>query len=230
MLRSLIYRDWMLNRLHLLIVLGIFSLFQIYFVLRTDSARMWIVFSGFYLAFQTFVPFSREDKFRSGGWTCTLPVSRPAIVRARWIGAWILILAGFLVALALGLVLPGSRMEVGEALTPDTLLLAAAVISLLLLPLLPFTIRYGVAGILIFAVVAQLLGAALLVVAILGGGGAAGVGRVIHRTIEGTRAGLLAMQAAMSPAWFHVAALGAVVLVNWLGYRLAVALYRRREF
>lgn len=230
MLRSLLYRDFILNRAQLLIVLGIFAGFQVYFVLRADSPRMWLLFSAVFLAFQTFVPFSREDKFRSGGWVCTLPVSRRQIVRARWIGAWALMLGGFLVAGALALALPGSRVALGDALTPDTVLLAATVVSLLLLALMPFTIRYGLKGILIFLVVAQLAGAALLAAATLIGSRGGGAGPFLHRAIGAARAALLSWQAALTPALFHVAVLAAVVLLNWLGYRLALALYRRREF
>jgi hypothetical protein len=229
MLRDLLYREWLLNRLHLLIVLAMVAAFEIYFLLNVDSQRMWLVFTGVFMAFQTIVPFTREDKFQSAGWVLTLPVRREQVVRARWAGAWLLVLAGLLMSTVVGLLLPGSQLVLSQALIPDTVLLAAAIVSIILVLLLPFTIRFGLTGVLIFMVAAQILGAALLVVAVMGGGRRS-LGQGLHALIEGTRGALLGIQAAMTPTVFHVAALAALVLLNWLGYRFALALYRRREF
>jgi hypothetical protein len=230
MLRSLLYREWMLNRLPLLIVLAMFAAVQVYFVLRVDAPRLWMVFTGVFMAFQTIVPFTREDKFQSAGWTCTLPVLRREIVQARWAGAWLCILAGLLIAVLMDLLLPGTQAKLAQAMLPDTLLLVATVVTLILVLALPFTIRYGLMGVMIFMVVAQLTGAALLVVVMMSRGRNGGIGRALHTIIEGTRGGLLSMQEALTPTVFHVTVLAALLLLNWLGYRLAVALYHRREF
>jgi hypothetical protein len=229
MLRKLLYRDWMLNRMQILIVLSMVAAFEAYFVLQVESARLWMVATGIFMAFQCIVPFTREDKFQSAGWTCTLPVLRREIVQARWAGAWLYVLAGLLIALTLGLLLPGSQATVARALTLDTLLLAGAVVTLILALLLPFTIRFGLAGVMIFLVVMQIAGAAALMVAMMSRGSNGG-GRPLRIIIEGTRGGLLSMQAALTPTVYYVTVLVALLLINWLGYRLAVALYRRREF
>jgi len=229
MLRKLLYREWMLNRQQYLIVLAMVAVFQIYFVLRADSARAWIVFTGIFMSFQTIVPFTREEKFQAAAWTLTLPVRRREIVRARWAVAWLNILAGVLIALAVALLLPG-RIDPAQALVPDTLLLTAAVSSLILALLMPFTIRFGLMGVMIFLVAAQVVGAGLLVALTMSVGRTGAAGRAPGVLIEGIRAGLLSVQGALTPSVFQVTALAALLLLNWIGYRTALALYRRREF
>lgn len=228
MLRKLLYRDWMLNRVQIVMVLSMVAAFEIYFVLRVDSARMWMVATGVFMAFQTIVPFTREEKFQSAGWTCTLPVLRREIVRARWAGAWLYVLVGIVIAVTIGVLLPGSQAAVAQALTPDTLFLAAAVVTVILALLLPFTIRFGLVGVMIFLVVMQIAGAAALIGAMMARGRNGGF--ALRTIIEGTRSGLVSLQAALTPTVFYLAVLVTLLLINWLGFRFAVALYRRREF
>lgn len=229
MLGNLLYRDWKLHGLHVLIVLGMFVAFQVYFVLRVESPRLWMVFTSVFMGMQTIVPFTREDKFRSASWTCTLPVRRRHVVQARWIEAWMLLGAGLVLGLALAIVLPGSQIDLAEALQPDTLLLAAGIASGILVLVLPFTIRFGLLGIMIFLVIAQIVGAGLFAITVLTGG-KNGTGHALETIIEGTRSTCLALQSAWTSPVFHLALLATLVVLNWAGYRLALALYRRREF
>lgn len=230
MLRNLLLRDWILNRRALLASLGIFSLFQIYFVLRTDSARAWLVFSAIYAAFLTLAPSGRDDKFRATAWACTLPVSRRDLVRGRYAGA--LLLAALAMALAVGMaaLIPGSRVSLPDLADPATLFLAAAAITLIVALMTPFTIRFGIMGVMVFLVAMQVLGAALLLVLIATGGRhEAGGSNPIRRAIGGAIDGLVALREALSPPLFYLAVAAVLVGIAWLGYRLTAALFLRRE-
>jgi hypothetical protein len=228
MLRKLLLRDWILHRNGLIIVMAIFAAFQVYFVLEVSGPRPWLVFTAVYIAFLTIFPFTRDDKFRSTAWSCTLPVSRAELVRARWLAAWLIVATGFAIGILLAAVLPGSRLFAALLADPEALLLAGAVVTVVLLMLLPFTIRFGILGVMIGLVGFQLLGAGAFVAAKLTGGldgvegGVAGAFRPLIDGILGARTSL-------GVPGFALAALAVLFLLNWAGYRLSVTLFRRQE-
>ena len=228
MLRRLLLRDWILHRHALVPVLAIYTAFQTYFVLQVNSPRAWVVFTAIYISFLTITPFTRDDKYRAVAWSCTLPVSRAELVRARYVGVWFVLAAGFLIAYSLAGLVPGSKLAGAFLADPETLLLGGAVASIVLVFVLPFTIRFGILGVVIGLAGLQLLAAAAFVTAKLTGGlnriegGVAGVFRPLVD-------GIVAVRESLEPAGFFLAALTVLVLLNWAGYRLALALFRRRE-
>lgn len=229
MLRRLLLKDWILNRRALLIILAIYAAFQIYLVLRISHTKPWIVFTCVYASFLTIVPLTREDKFRAGAWARTLPVSRAELVGAHFIGSWLMVTAACLTALALAAALPGSRVDPALVLEPRALLLAASFVSVILCLLVPFTLRYGLMGVMIFLVAFQVLGVVALFVAVATGG--------MKHVEAGVRAafalagsGVDAARDVLPPAVFALAAVAALSALNWTGYRFALALYNRREF
>ncbi len=228
MLRRLLLRDWILHRRALVPVAAIFAAFQVYFVLNADKPRLWLVFTSIYVSFLTVVPFTRDDRFRSVAWSCTLPVSRSDLVRARYAGAWVLVAAVFLLAFALAALVPGSKLSGSLPADPEALLLAGAVVSIILLLLLPFTIRFGFLGIVIGLAALQILIAAAFVASKMTGRQdevEGSVAAVFRPPIDGI---LAARESLGSPAFF-LAAFLSLLLLNWAGYRLALALFRRRE-
>lgn len=228
MLRRLLLRDWILHRRALGPITAVFAAFQVYFVLNADKPRLWLVFTSVYISFLTVVPFTRDDKFRSVAWSCTLPVSRSDLVKARYAGAWILVAAVFLLAFALAALVPGSKLSGALPADPEALLLAGAVVSVILLLLLPFTIRFGFFGILIGLVALQILIAGTFVVSKLTGRQdrvEGGVASVFRPLIDG----VAAARESLGPSAFFLAVLLSLVLLNWAGYRVALALFRRRE-
>ncbi len=112
---------------------------------------------------------------------------------------------------------------------PRSLLLAATVITIIFFLLIPFTMRFGLMGVFIGLAALQLLGAGLFVFAAATGN---------FETVEGSVAAIFkppiaavaAIRESLPRAAFNVAALLMLVLINWLGYRLALALLRQREF
>jgi ABC-type transport system involved in multi-copper enzyme maturation permease subunit len=230
MLRELLLRDWILHRRVLLISYTIFGAFQIYSALRVSSPRAWLVFASLYAGLLTLVVFAREDKFRSTAWTCSLPVSRRQIVRARIVGAWILISITLVAATVLCALLPGSKVSIASIVQPTNLLISLGLVTLIVAVMLPFTIRFGLMGVLMFGIVAQLLGGGLLVVAMLSNSrGKGGTGRPILDALSSVTEGLVAARAALSPVVFQILVLAIFVALNWFGYRFSTFLFRRIE-
>ena len=229
MLHRLLFRDWLLHRKALLITLGIFTAFEIYLVLRVDHPAFWSVGTCVYAAFLTITPMTRDDKFRTTAWTCTLPVSRADQVRARFAGAWLIALAACATALALAAVLPGSRVAPADVLDPQALLLAAGIVSSILVLLIPFTVRFGLMGVLVFLVALQVLGGLLLFVGATMGG-IVGIEKSVATGVRAIGAAIVGAREALSEIPFVLCSLVALAALNWAGYRLALALFNRREF
>jgi hypothetical protein len=207
---------------------SIFGAFQIYFVMRVSSSRAWAVFATVYAAFLGVTLFVREDKFGATAWTCTLPTTRIDIVRARFVEAWVLVVTAIAGFTLLAAVVPGSRVSPWEVVEPRTLLMMSAVATLVLALMLPFTIRFGMLGVMIFLVAVQVLGVVVLLIVSRRGrtGGEPGLLRAGVSSIVN---GIAALREILpAPVWF-AGVLLALCLVNWIAFRLAVHLFRRRE-
>jgi hypothetical protein len=229
MLPKLLQRDWFLHRRALLTVILIFSAFEVYFVLVANHPRTWLVFTCIYVSFFVIVPMTRDDKFRAFAWTATLPITRSDLVRARYVSSWAIVVIAFLSALALAAFLPGSKVAPVMPVDPRSLLLAATVITIIFFLVIPFTIRFGLMGVFIGLAVIQLIGAGLFVFASLTASFEAVEG-TIASIFKPPIAGIAAIRNSLPSAAFNVLALLALVLINWVGYRFALALFRRREF
>jgi hypothetical protein len=229
MLPDLLLRNWILNRRALLSVFGIFVLFEAYFVMRMDSPRVWLVATGVYATFLTLSPLGREDKFRTASWACTLPVTRLGLVRAHYLGAWLMVAVSMTAGLGLAVLLPGSRVSLADISSPAALFMTLSAITLILSLMLPFTIRFGIKGVLVFLVALQILGAGALLFAIATGGRQSGGGNPIRWTIGRVTEGVTSLQALVTPLVFYIGLSVVLVAVGWLGYRLAAALFERRE-
>jgi hypothetical protein len=231
MLRELVWRDWILNRRTLLLSFAVFFAFQLYSILRMSSDRAWLVFAAIYASFLTIIPVVVEDTSQATASTCALPVTRTDVVRARFVASWVLTTAVLAVTAALPAVVPGSAVEPAIALQPGTLLAMATTVTAVVALMQPFTIRFGMLGVMIFLVSAQVLGGAALFLAARfrrPDGVGAGVGP-IRAGLSELSAAVTAVHDAVGPAGFVVVVLAALAVVNWLGYRFAVFLFRRRE-
>lgn len=229
MLLELLQRDWYLHRRALLMVILIFSAFEAYFVLVANHPRSWLVFTCIYISFFVIVPMTRDDKFRAQAWASTLPVTRADLVRARYVASWVIVALALLAVMVLAALLPGSKLASALPVDPRSLLLAATVITIIFFLLIPFTIRFGLMGVFIGLAAIQLVGAGLFVFAASTGSFEAvegGVAAVFKPPI----AAVAAIRNSLPSMAFNIVALIALALINWVGYRLALALFRRREF
>jgi hypothetical protein len=154
---------------------------------------------------------------------CSLPVTRRAIVSAKYVGGWVVALAAAGVAVAAMLMLSGSVQSVAWPLS----LLGAVVvgvIGLVLALMLPFTLRFGIAGVFIVLVSLQVLGIiVLLTVSMLGGSPVRGAFGAVAPAV-------IAARTRLGDHGFAVFAVAAVALLNIASWRLSVLVYGRREF
>jgi hypothetical protein len=230
MLPRLLLREWILTRRALLSIVGIYVAFQAYFVCRISSPRQYLVIASIYASFLTLTLFLREDRFHATAWSCSMPVTRQDIVRAKFFAAWIFVAGVLVLALALAGIMPWSAVHIRAIFDPVTLLQAFAAVTIILALMIPFAIRFGMLGVMIFLVGFQMLGAVVLLVAVNARGPSRPSRGLLSGGVEALTAGLLAVRDLLSPAGFYVTVVLILVLANWLGYRLAVALFRRREF
>jgi len=176
-------------------------------------------------AFLPVMMIMREDKFKAGALACSLPVRRDSIVASRYVGGWIVGLAGAAVAaIAMGVLSAAGLTD----LTSPTLWLPVvviAVVGIVLAVLLPFALRFGITGVLGFLIVSQLLGIVLLLASAMFGG----VGG-LRTVIRGVAGAVGWARGTLGPAGFSMAVVAAVIAANLASYRLSVWIYRRRDF
>ena len=229
MLRELLYRDWLLNRRMLLISYAMFLAFQAFTVKMIPSARMWMIFACIYSTFIAVTTFLREDRFQSLAWTCSLPIDRRELVRARFLEAWVLVLVTMAAALLCAALLPYSQVDPLAALQPANLLLGLLVVTVVVAIMLPFTIRLGFMGMFVFLIGMQVLG----VVAFVGAKMFRGVFKTavspIALVVGALHDFVIAARFHLGEAGFFVAALAVLMLVNYLGYLASCWLFARRE-
>jgi hypothetical protein len=225
----LVRRDWIMNRVSLLMAIFVFATFQVLFVqVPIELPYIWVFITCMWAAFLTLGPLGRDEKYRGAAWSCTLPVSRADLVGARYIGAWSLVGAAYLVALSIALVAPGSTVSIPFAINIDTLLVGATIVTIVLAFLLPSVIRFGMKGVLVLLLPVNILLPITFVVSKATGtqdsleaNFLAGL-RALATLTTGIRDGI-------SRPLFYILVVSLLFALNWASYRLAVALFLRRE-
>jgi ABC-type transport system involved in multi-copper enzyme maturation permease subunit len=185
------------------------------------------LYAGFAAVICSMVPLTlvaREDKFRTAALTCSLPVTRDAIVSARYWGGGLVTLAAIAAILAAGYLVPQTGFAAHAAGVGRALLVAFVIAGLVQAALLPFTIRFGLAGLMVFLVGTQVLGIVALLSAML-------LGLDVLRGVIGTiGAALRAVREWGGDAGLAAVLVTAVALLNVASHRLSRRLYRAREF
>jgi hypothetical protein len=184
-------------------------------------------YAGFAAVICAMVPLTlvaREDKFRTAALTCSLPVTRDAVVSARYWGGGLVTLAAIAVILAAGYLVPQTGFAARGVEHGRPLVVAFVIAGLVQAALLPFTIRFGLAGLMVFLVGAQVLGIVALLSAML-------LGLDVLRGVIGTiGAALRALRDWGGDAGFAAVLVAAVVLISIASHALSQRLYRAREF
>lgn len=167
----------------------------------------------------------REDKFKTATLTCSLPVTRDAVVASRYVGGWVLAAGGGLAILAAcyGTSRAGFGNPVGE--WSQAFLVGFVTIGLIMAGLLPFTLRFGLVGLIGFLAFTQVLGiAAFMSVVFLGGHG------TLRTVIGGVAGAVTALQEPLRPVGYDLLLVVAVVALNVVSFFFSRSIYRRREF
>lgn len=218
--------EYLFSRRQVLIVLAIFSAYFAYMAGRIDSPRLFIVMTSLMVGLSMpFVMLGREDKFKTAALVCSLPVRRSTVVLGKYAATWIAIGLGLAYALVLTAALPFSKIAVAEVLSLKTLLVCVFLISLVFAVILPFTLRFGLTGVIILLVGTQLLGIVALVLAQL----SRMANNPLRLLIRAVERGLRTLLYHEPTAAFLLALLTAVVAINALSMLAGWLLYSRRD-
>jgi hypothetical protein len=218
--------EFLFNRRQVLIVLAVFSAYFAYMAGRIDSPRLFIIMTSVMVGLSMpFVILGREDKFKIAALVCSLPVRRSTVVLGKYAASWIAIGLGLGYALVLTAALPFSKIAVAEVLSLKTLLVCVFLISLIFAVILPFTLRFGLVGVILLLVGTQLLGIVALFL-----GQLVKIPnnplRIVLRAVEKGLKGLLYHE---PTAGFLLALVAAVLAVNALSMLVGWLLYSRRD-
>jgi hypothetical protein len=218
--------EFLFCRRQVLLVILIFSAYFAYMAGRITSPRLFIVMTSLMVGLSMpFVILGREDKFKTAALVCSLPVRRSTVVLGKYAATWIAIGLGLVYALLLTSVLPFSKIAVIEVLNLKTILVSVFLISLVFAVILPFTLRFGLTGVIILLVGTQLLGIVALALASL----VRAPNNPLRMFLRAVGGGLRALLYHEPTAGFLLALLAAVLVINALSMLVGWALYARRD-
>ena len=223
---KLLRLEYLFNLRQILIVLAIFSVYFAWAIGRLDRPGLFIVTTSLMIGLGLpFAIIGREDKFKTAALVCSLPVRRSTVVLSKFAATWAAMLLGMGYTLLLTAVLPFSKVPLAGVLSLRNLLVSLFLMSLIFAVILPFTVRFGMVGIIVLLVGGQLLGIlALILTQMLGG--AANPLRSFLRAVE---AGLKTLLHHQATPGFLLALAGGIAAVNLLAIFVARAIYARRD-
>jgi len=215
-MRRVMRMDLIFNKSAFLVNSGVFGAFFIYMIFRGPEApTAFAVFVSLMVSFFPAMAVTREDKFKAMTLTCSLPVDRRTIVRARYALGLAMAACGLLVVWILGSWMPGSVMTAGLLFRQGPILTAAFVTVTLISLVLPFTLRFGAFGLLLALAGFQVVGIVLFAVVQRTGSS------VDNRVAERIAQGVLALREGLGPSVFTAAVI--VFLLVLLALSLAVS-------
>ncbi|MEQ8763191.1 MAG: ABC-2 transporter permease [Planctomycetota bacterium] len=224
MLREAMRFDLLLNDKALLVNWLIFAA-MLFFVAHNDDVPVgeYAIVGALMFSFGSLAIVAREDKFKTALLICSLPIPRRTVVLGRYLIALISGVGG--IALATGITLLPSARILSEGASPLAVLGNGALATGIGLSLiLPFTIRFGLVGIMVFLVVMQVLGFLVLM-----------VWRRLDSQVrlkdlfQSAFGWIGEIQAALDPVVFGAAVTLLVLLLLAASYRISARIYERRE-
>jgi ABC-type transport system involved in multi-copper enzyme maturation permease subunit len=222
-MREVVWKDLVLNRntllLNGLIFVGTFGLLS---AMSVDSPRVLAVFGGLMVAFAPVGIVTREDKSQAMALSCSLPVTRRTIVRARYALGLALVVPGVLLLLGTAAVV-SDLIPPADLFRPSTLLLAYGLAILVLSLMFPLTLRMGATGLLVLLASFQVLGVVLLTIAQITRSNA-------DQRILGAIVRFFANAAStLGEPVFYPVLVAALAAVLALSYRISVFLFERKD-
>ena len=217
--------DLIMNRNAMLVNICTFGAFLLYMTWRgPTSAVTYAVFSSLMVSMLPAIIVTREEKFKAMGLGCSLPVARRTIVLARYALSLGLAGMGLAVAMNLGAWMPNSVMSPELLFRPGPLLAGVSVSVLLIALVLPFTLRFGLLGLMVALVGFQVLGIILFTVVQLTGSSAdSALGERIVR-------GILGLHDRLGPWGFDALLVFCLLVLLSASLALSMRVFQRREF
>jgi hypothetical protein len=223
-MREVVWKDLLLNRNVLLTSLLMYAiLFGVMAAMPESPLREYTVLTSVVVAFLPVMVVTGEDKARAMALTCSLPVTRRTVVRARFILAVLMGGCGVLFALGLASVLPTSTLPAAALFSLPNLLTGLAVVLLVLSLLLPLTLRFGAKGVILLLVVMQVIGVVLLTVVQVTRSSAD------VRLLGALVSGISGLAGRLGPWPFYALVVLLLAVVINLSYRISVWTFAHRE-
>jgi len=220
-----IRKDLIMNRAVLLINAVIFGACLIFVAtLEEDTPpKLYAGFASLMMAFLPATMVTREDKFNAMALGCSLPVRRKTVVRARFALSVGMALVGILGSFLLGAFIPHSSLRASDLFSWDTFLTGMSAVTIILALLLPFTLRFGMKGILTFLVATQVLGVVLLTLTRVT---ASNADKAVVERIIGA---VLRLHEVAGPVGFHLLLAGFLLGLLTASYHVSVRAFEMRE-
>jgi hypothetical protein len=222
MLRNALRKDLLLNTRHFWGFAPWF-VWVAYAMSEPDAGRITAVGGAVMGSLLAATIAAREDKLRTTATVASLPVSRATLLAARYLLAYAVGAATYVVVVAMAAGLPWSVQGAGELIESRTVLLMLALTGMAIAVLMPLVVRFGLLGVLVFFGVFQLLGVALMVATEFFGSRSL---RGVFGAIEG---GILALHRSLGQPVAALETAAAVAFALWLSFRLSVFLSERRD-
>lgn len=221
---NLVRKDMVLGR-WILTVNGAVALVAPLIVLVTEEPPLG--FYVFYVALMcAMLPISliaKEDKFSATALTCSLPVTRHKVVTSRYVGAWLIAGGWMVVVLAFGLLVPQIRDLWGSG-AGNGLLTGLTLIGFTIAVFVPFTIRFGMTGLLVGLVGLQVLGMVLFLVA-LATGDVEGIERRVRVVVDAVSD----YHGRVGPVIFAASVIAGIAVLNWVSWTVSQRVFRTRD-
>jgi hypothetical protein len=222
---NLIRKELILNRLNILIFGGMIAAYAVYMPLRNVSTGFLMVSIGIISAFIPISFQAREDRFKGAALNCSLPTSRNQLILARYITGWLMMMAGIFLTIAILLIIPGGRVMILSLLTLRSLILWIFIMSLVFSLILPFTMRFGFIGVMVFLVSVQILGILMLVVAQI----FRGKTNAIRALINGISGLIRSLKAGLGESGFLLFGVLLILIMNFFSFFISRHLFVRRD-
>ena len=222
MLRNALRKDLLLNARHLWGILP-WLLWVAYAMSEPDAGRITAVGAAFIGSLMAATIAAREDKLRTSATLASLPVRRRTLVEARYLVAYAVGAATYLIVVVMAAALPWSVQRTAELVDLKTVLLTLTLASAAIAVMMPLVTRFGILGVVVFLGAFQVLGVAVMVAfEFFGRRSAVGVFSAIERGISALHRGLDQPAVILETA-------AVVALATWLSFRLSAFLAERRD-
>jgi len=217
-----IRKNILLHRKTLIFLSILYPIYIGWFGSRLHNPRIYPLFASVMLVLVSVILMTREDKFKAVGWNLGLPATRRHVILGRYLTSWTFLIGLLFPCAAVALLIPGGRLGVSELIGPAVLLATLSYMTAALGLLIPLVVRFGLAGLLVFLVGAQILGVAAMLF------------RISFHNLKAAvalpgRAAAAALDA-WGPAGAAAIVLGVLLAVNWASFELSSFLFKRKDF
>jgi len=218
-----IFKDLLFHRRFLLAFGLLCPVYMGFFGSRLSTPTVAAIIGAFLYALVPLMVFSREDKFKAVGFSLSLPTTRREMLRSHYVLSWALMAALYLAASLMMIVMPGGKLGPAKVFSLQTILLTLAAMALIFAVLMPLFVRFGMAGLMVFLVVMQVLGVVFMLLRMA-------VGRSAISAVKALPRFVAAVLAALGPTGATAAVLVLLLAINVISLGISARLFARKEF